>query len=102
MNPPTDTPPVLDMSLDEMSKHAEAAAALLKAMASAKRLQILCTLCEGGELSVGALNQQIDLSQSALSQHLKVLRADGMSYGDYVHQLIYLLVLKMGSGRSNG
>lgn len=62
---------------DAMQAHAESAASLLKAMANPHRLLILCLLGEG-ELSVGALNERIPLSQSALSQHLAVLRADGL------------------------
>lgn len=61
----------------EMGRHAHDAAALLKALANPHRLQILCVLGEG-ELSVGALNERIPLSQSALSQHLAVLRSDGL------------------------
>ena len=51
--------------------------ALLIALASEHRLRILCLL-EGGERSVGDLAQHLDLSQSALSQHLKRLRAAGV------------------------
>ena len=61
----------------EMASHASSAASLLRAMANPHRLQILCVLGEG-ELSVGALNERIPLSQSALSQHLAVLRDDGL------------------------
>ncbi len=61
----------------EMAQHAHDAAELLKAIANPHRLQILCVLGER-ELSVGALNERIPLSQSALSQHLAVLRADGL------------------------
>jgi len=53
--------------------HADKAAALLKALANEQRLMILCNLLEG-PLSVGELNQRVSLSQSALSQHLGVLR----------------------------
>ena len=59
----------------DMGHHAESAAELLRALANSFRLQILCVLWEG-ELSVSALNQRIPLSQSALSQHLAVLRED--------------------------
>lgn len=48
---------------------------LLKAVANEKRLKILCVL-SNGEKSVGELEQKIDLSQSALSQHLARLRRD--------------------------
>lgn len=61
----------------EMAAHAESAAGLLRAMGNPHRLQILCVLGEG-EMSVGALNERIPLSQSALSQHLAVLRDDGL------------------------
>lgn len=46
---------------------------LLKALANIKRLEILLYLRQN-ELSVGDLQQRLHLSQSALSQHLAVLR----------------------------
>ena len=49
--------------------------ALLKALANERRLFILCQL-QDRELSVGELNEVLGLSQSALSQHLAVLRRD--------------------------
>ena len=62
---------------DAMRAHAGDAAQLLKALANEKRLTILCLLAEG-EQSVSELNAKLDLSQSALSQHLAVLRADNL------------------------
>ncbi len=53
------------------------AAKLLRALANERRLMILCQL-SGGERTVGALLPLIGVSQSALSQHLAVLRADGL------------------------
>lgn len=50
---------------------------LLKAMGNAKRLEILYLLMQG-EMSVSALENVIDLSQSALSQHLAVLRKENV------------------------
>lgn len=64
-------------SLAEMREHAADAAQMLKALANESRLLVLCTLIEG-ELSVGELNQKVDISQSALSQHLALLRRDGL------------------------
>ncbi|MCB1670881.1 MAG: metalloregulator ArsR/SmtB family transcription factor [Gammaproteobacteria bacterium] len=49
------------------------AADLLKLLSNPKRLAILCHLREG-ELKVSDLAGQVDLSQSALSQHLARLR----------------------------
>lgn len=60
-----------------MRAHAGDAARLLKMIANEKRLQVLCLLAEG-ERSVGELNARLDLSQSALSQHLALLREDGL------------------------
>jgi ArsR family transcriptional regulator, virulence genes transcriptional regulator len=63
--------------IDAMRAHAGEAAQLLKALANERRLQVLCLLA-GGERSVGEINELLDLSQSALSQHLAVLREEGL------------------------
>lgn len=47
---------------------------LLSAMSNAKRLMIL-NLLMNGEIGVGELSASVGLSQSALSQHLAVLRS---------------------------
>lgn len=60
-----------------MAAQAELAADLLKAMAHPQRLRVLCLLVEG-ERSVGDINREIELSQSALSQHLAKLRDEGL------------------------
>jgi len=60
-----------------MRPHAGKAATFLKALANEQRLMILCNLV-AGPLSVGQLNERVSLSQSALSQHLSVLRESGV------------------------
>ena len=57
----------------DMESQSEAAAELLKAMANPQRLRVLCLLVDR-EMSVGEINTLVPLSQSALSQHLAVLR----------------------------
>lgn len=57
----------------ELQQNAVHVTALLKAIANPARLVILCQLVEG-ERSVGALERAVGLSQSAISQHLAVLR----------------------------
>ena len=52
------------------------AADLLRALSNERRLLILCELGDG-ELSVGEIQERLDCSQSALSQHLAVLREHG-------------------------
>lgn len=64
-------------NLAAFAESASAAAALLRAMSNERRLLILCQL-GGGELSVGELQTRLGLSQSALSQHLAVLREEGL------------------------
>ncbi|MBT4934503.1 MAG: helix-turn-helix transcriptional regulator [Rhodospirillaceae bacterium] len=56
----------------EMAGHIEASA-LMKAMSNEARLMILCRLFDD-EKSVTELEQMIGLSQSAISQHLAILR----------------------------
>ena len=62
---------------DEMFEQAGEATLFLKALANEQRLCILCSLLET-PLAVGELNAKVKLSQSALSQHLGVLRENGL------------------------
>jgi DNA-binding transcriptional ArsR family regulator len=63
---------------DPLTAKAADAASLLKALANEQRLLLLCHLVSEGELSVGALGERMDLSQSALSQHLARLREQAL------------------------
>lgn len=67
---------------------ADDAAALLKAMSNPHRLIILCRL-GASEASVGELLVDSGLSQSALSQHLAVLRQKGLVETRREAQTIY-------------
>jgi len=62
-------------NLGELHDVAAHAVELLKAMANEWRLMILCQLSEG-EKTVSELQDILGLSQSALSQHLAVLRRE--------------------------
>jgi DNA-binding transcriptional ArsR family regulator len=72
----------------EIQPHAEHAADFLKALANDQRLMILCHLIEG-PLSVSELNSRVALSQSALSQHLAVLREKKVVATERQSQTIY-------------
>ncbi len=76
------------MDFEAMQQNASEAVTLLKSLANESRLMIMCVLSEG-EHSVGQLNQRIKLSQSALSQHLAVLREQGLVNTRREHQTIY-------------
>ena len=71
------TAPAPEFDLEAMHAHAGDAAQLLKALANERRLQVLCLLA-AGERSVGEMQGLLDLGQSALSQHLAVLREAGL------------------------
>lgn len=64
---------IRQVDLKKLEKNAGKACDLLGAMANRSRLMIMCQLA-GGEKSVSELQPLIGLSQSALSQHLAVLR----------------------------
>lgn len=76
------------LDFDAMRRNASDAVSLLKGLANESRLMIVCVLAEG-EMSVGQLNQRIKLSQSALSQHLAVLREQAMVQTRRESQTIY-------------
>jgi DNA-binding transcriptional ArsR family regulator len=65
-------------ALKKLTRQAGEAARLLKMLGNEKRLLILCFLAARGEMTVGELVRVVKLSQSALSQHLGKLRADGL------------------------
>jgi len=68
--------------------NAEEAAALLKSVANPHRIKILCRLaCR--EHSVSELESIVELSQSALSQHLARLRKDNLVSTRRSAQTIY-------------
>ncbi|MFT5788436.1 MAG: DNA-binding transcriptional ArsR family regulator [Shewanella sp.] len=66
-----------EIDVSAMVTNAESAAKWLKAIANPYRLMILCLLLDK-ELSVTELNETVPLSQSALSQHLAVLRSEDL------------------------
>ncbi len=62
----------------QMEQKAKRVAELLKVLANENRLLILCELIQG-EKNVGALGEKIPgITQSALSQHLALLKAHGI------------------------
>ena len=67
----------LKLDATSMKRNARQAVDLIKVLANENRLMIMCALCSG-ELAVNELNERIQLSQSALSQHLAILRHQGL------------------------
>jgi ArsR family transcriptional regulator, virulence genes transcriptional regulator len=77
MPPANRSRPEISLAAEQMKAHASDAARLMKALGNEQRLLILCNLLDG-PMSVGELNARVALSQSALSQHLALLREGGL------------------------
>ncbi|WP_198964545.1 metalloregulator ArsR/SmtB family transcription factor [Bradyrhizobium sp. C9] len=60
-----------------MQSAADQASNLLKSLSNRHRLLIICQLIDG-ERSVGELAEFLDLRDSTVSQHLALLRKDGL------------------------
>lgn len=73
----------------DLEARAAETAQLLQRLANGRRLVILCKLARSGEMSVGRLADELGLSQSALSQHLALLRADNLVGTRRESQTIY-------------
>ena len=88
------------MKIDATALKASAddACGLLKALASPHRLMIVCSLIDG-EKSVGALAQMMGARKSLASQHLGLLRRDGLVSARREAQTIYY-ALESGRARA--
>lgn len=78
------------MNIDSKIMHsaADQASDLLKSLSNPHRLMILCQLLEG-ERSVGELAAFLDLRSSTVSQHLALLRREGLVAARREAQTIY-------------
>ena len=65
------------MNVQDMHATAGQVCGLMKILSNQTRLLILCQLA-GGERSVGDLARLLDVRESAMSQHLALLRHDGL------------------------
>ncbi|APC97914.1 ArsR/SmtB family transcription factor [Francisella frigiditurris] len=74
--------------MKEIGEHAKSASEMLKAISHEDRLIILCLLNQK-EMTVGELLEHTNLSQSAFSQHLKVLREKSLVKTRKQSQTVY-------------
>lgn len=88
------------MNFDSAALKASAddACALLKALANPHRLMIVCALIDS-EQSVGALAQSLGVRETLASQHLGLLRRDGVVAARRDGQTIYY-GLRSGQARA--
>ncbi|MCG3728345.1 ArsR/SmtB family transcription factor [Vibrio cincinnatiensis] len=66
-----------EVNIEQMHDRAIEVSELLRIMAHPERLMVLCQLTQG-EVGVAQLQKCSSLSQSAFSQHLTVLRKQGL------------------------
>jgi DNA-binding transcriptional ArsR family regulator len=78
----------MKMNVDAMAAAADSASGLLKSLANRHRLLIVCQLIDG-ERSVGDLAELLGLRDSTVSQHLALLRKDGLVSARRDAQTIY-------------
>src|SRR5579872_6387669 len=78
----------MKIDLESMERAADEASNLLKALANRHRLLIICQLIDR-ERSVGELAEFLDLRDSTVSQHLALLRKDGLVSARREAQTIY-------------
>jgi DNA-binding transcriptional ArsR family regulator len=74
-----------------ISHQADTAAAFLKGLANPNRLRILCVLSTG-ETCVTDILTHLDISQTALSQHLAKLRNEGIVDYRRDHRTLYYFI----------
>lgn len=89
----------LDDGMADFERNAAQAAGLLKLLGNEHRLLILCRLSIAGEMSVGGLAAAVNLSQSALSQHLAKMRDDGLLTTRRDGQTIYYRIANPNAAR---
>jgi DNA-binding transcriptional ArsR family regulator len=78
----------MKIEAEMMERAADEASDLLKALSNRHRLLIICQLVDG-ERSVGELAGFLDLRDSTVSQHLALLRKDGLVSARRDGQTIY-------------
>lgn len=88
----------MNLQAHALKASADDACGLLKALANPHRLMIVCALLER-EQSVGALAQSLGVRETLASQHLGLLRRDGVVSARRDGQTIYY-ALQSGKARA--
>jgi DNA-binding transcriptional ArsR family regulator len=87
------------MNIVELNRSAEKASDFLKSLANPNRLRILCLIMEG-ERPVGDLAEAIGINQSATSQHLALMRREGLVKSRREGQTIYYQLADKNVGKT--
>ena len=84
----------MKIDVSRMAAAADDASGLLKAMANRHRLIIICQLIEQ-ERSVGELAELLSIRDSTVSQHLALLRKDGLVTARRDGQTIWSITVRL-------
>lgn len=90
-----------NMDLAQLEEKASEVSGLLRVMSNQWRLMILCNLAQS-EHSVQQLQKLVGLGQSALSQHLAILRYEGLVSTRREAQSIYYSIASSEAERLLG
>jgi DNA-binding transcriptional ArsR family regulator len=82
-----------------LTQKAANAARMLRLLSNERRLLALCFLIERGEMTAGELVDAVGLSQSAMSQHLGMLRAGGLVTFRRASQTLYYKIADQRAAR---
>lgn len=77
---------------ETMKKKSEEVSEFLKLLSNPTRLLVLCNLATG-ERCVSDLEKSVDISQSALSQHLTKMREEGIIEANKQGQKVYYSIV---------
>ena len=91
----------MKIQINNMLAAADEASALLKALANRHRLIIICQLSEK-ERSVGELAALLNIRDLTVSQHLALLRKDGLVTARRDGQTIWYSIRERPSARARG
>ena len=87
------------MNIVELNRSAEKASDFLKSLANPNRLRLLCLIMEG-ERPVGDLAEAVGINQSATSQHLALMRREGLVKSRREGQTIYYQLADKNVGKT--
>lgn len=82
------------MNIEQMQHNAIRAENLLKQLANKNRLLVLCHLIQG-EAHVNNISEVVGLSQSAISQHLKKLKDEGLVESNKIGKHVFYRISSM-------
>lgn len=75
----------------DIKEKAKEVSKLLKTLSNEKRLLIVCMLVDG-PMTVNSITKELDITQSAVSQHLAVLSSSGILDYEKKGQNIYYFI----------